>query len=104
MSRAASAPPRRRVRSGCTRAGRLPKTRSMATPDARLKELLAPERPDPAAVREFLDGLDHSGRMTAVTSLQGIGHQAKLYEIAKSAPPITLEELVPRDLPPLREV
>ena len=53
----------------------------MATPDATLKELLSAERPDAAKVREFLDGLDHAGRMTAVTSLQGLTHQATLYDI-----------------------
>ena len=76
----------------------------MATPDATMKELLGPERPDAAKVREFLDRLDHTGRMTAVTSLQGTSLQAKLYDMAKSAPPVTLAELVPADLPALREV
>jgi len=76
----------------------------MATPDATLKELLAPERPDAAKVRAFLDGLDHAGRMVAVTSLQGTSLQAKLYEMAAPAPPVGLDDLVPRDVSPLREV
>ena len=76
----------------------------MATPDATLKELLAPARPDPAAVRAFLDGLDHAGRMTALVACGGTGPQAKLYELAAGAPPVTLEELVPPDQPPMREV
>jgi hypothetical protein len=76
----------------------------MATPDATLKELLAPARPDPAAVRAFLDGLDHAGRMTALTSCGGTVPQAKLYDLAAGAPPVTLEELVPLDQPPMREV
>jgi len=76
----------------------------MATPDVSLKELLAPERPDAAKVRELLDGLDHSGRMTAITSLSGTTYQAKLYEMSKGAPPVTMEELVPGELGPLREV
>jgi hypothetical protein len=76
----------------------------MATPDATLKELLSPERPDAAKVREFLDGLDHAGRMTAVTALQGQTYQAKLYDIARGAPPVTLDQLVPADFPALREV
>ncbi len=76
----------------------------MATPDVTLKQLLASERPDAAKVREFLDGLDHSGRMTALTALHGQTHQAKLYELAQTAPPVTMPELVPPDVPPLREV
>jgi hypothetical protein len=76
----------------------------MATPDVTLRELLASERPDAAKVREFLDGLDHAGRMTALTSLQGQPLQAKLYAINEQAPPVTLDQLVPADFPALREV
>jgi len=76
----------------------------MATPDATLKELLAPARPDAAAVRTFLDGLGHDARMTALASLHGPSLQAKLYDIAGGAPPVTLEQLVPADQPPMREV
>lgn len=76
----------------------------MATPESTLKELLAPERPDAQQVRAFLDGLDHAGRMAALTSLHGVGAQAKLYDMARDAPPVTLDELVPPDAPPLREV
>jgi hypothetical protein len=76
----------------------------MATPDATMKELLAPARPDPARLREFLDGLDHAGRMTAVTSLGGTALQARLYDAAAAAPPVTLADLVPPDAPALREV
>jgi hypothetical protein len=76
----------------------------MATPETTLRELLATNRPDPAALSAFLDGLDHAGRMQAVTSLQGTALQAKLYDAAKAAPPVTLMELVPADAPPLREV
>ena len=76
----------------------------MATPDATLKALLEPAQPEPAAVRAFLDGLDHAGRMTALASLSGTTWQAKLYDLAAGAPAVTLDELVPPDLPPLREV
>jgi len=76
----------------------------MASPEATLKELLAPERPEPAKVRAFLDGLDHAARMQAITALQGQSLQARLYAMAELAPPVTLEELVPRDYPALREV
>jgi hypothetical protein len=76
----------------------------MATPDVTLKALLAPAQPDPAKIRELLDGLDHAARMTAVTSLQGTELQAKLYEACKAAPPVTLDQLVPADYPALREV
>jgi hypothetical protein len=76
----------------------------MATPDATLKELLAPERPDARKVADFLDGLQHGDRMTAITSLQGTKEQGKLYEINEGAPPVTLDELVPPDMAALREV
>ena len=76
----------------------------MATPDATLKELLAPERPDAAKIAAFLDGLDHGGRMTAITALQGTKEQAKLYDINAGAPAVTMAELVPVETPPLREV
>ena len=76
----------------------------MATPDATLKELLAPERPDAAKIAAFLDGLDHGGRMTAITALQGTKEQAKLFDINAGAPAVTMAELVPVETPPLREV
>jgi len=76
----------------------------MATHNVTLKDLLAPERPEAAQVRAYLDGLDHAGRMTAVTALQGGALQAKLYAMAAAAPPVTLEDLVPNDWPALREV
>jgi hypothetical protein len=76
----------------------------MATPDTMLKELLAPVRPDAAKVGAFLDGLDHTGRMTALVSLQGPSLQAKLYEIAAGAPAVMLDQLVPVDHAPMREV
>ena len=72
----------------------------MATPDATLKELLAAERPDAAKIAAFLDGLDHGGRMTAITALQGQKEQAKLYEINANAPAVTMAELVPVETPP----
>jgi len=76
----------------------------MAMPDATLKELLAPERPDATKVRALLDGLDHAGRMAALTALQGTAWQAKLYDMAQSGAPVTREDLVPPNLPPMREV
>jgi hypothetical protein len=76
----------------------------MASPEATLRELLAPERPDAAKVRAFLDGLDHAGRMAAITSLNGTALQAKLYAMVEGAPAVTLDELVPQDQPALREV
>ena len=42
--------------------------------------------------------------MTALTSLQGVGFQAKLYDMARDAPAVTLDELVPRDMAPLRDI
>jgi hypothetical protein len=76
----------------------------MASPEASLKTLLAVEHPDPAAIRVCLDGLDHAGRMAALGALGGPTLQAKLYAAAGGAPPVTLDELVPPDVLPLREV
>lgn len=76
----------------------------MPTPDATLAGLLSAERPDAAKVREFLDGLDHAGRMAAITSLQGLALQAKMYEMVAGAPTVTRTELVPQEMEPLREV
>jgi len=76
----------------------------MATPDTTLQQILTPPRPDPSAVSTFLDRLDHAGRMQAITSLQGPAFQAKLYDAAATAPPVTLAELVPTSMPALREV
>jgi hypothetical protein len=76
----------------------------MASPDIELDALLAAERPDPAKVAELLDGLDHAGRMTAIASLRGVAPQAKLYELAATAPPVTRDELVPPEVEELREV
>jgi hypothetical protein len=76
----------------------------MPSPEATLKELLAAERPDRARVAEFLDGLDHAGRMAALSSLGGTTYQAKLFEAAADAPAVTRSDLVPEDWPRLREV
>jgi hypothetical protein len=79
-------------------------TNGTAAPGDRLRALLAPERPDPAAIAAHLDGLSHPDRVAAVQSLGGAKLQARLYAAASSATPVTLADLVPPDAPPLREV
>lgn len=76
----------------------------MPTPTERVRALL--ERP--ATTREeiaaFLDGLSASERLEAVRACGGPGPQRRLYELAAGAPRVTVDELVPPDLSPLREV
>lgn len=74
------------------------------TASDRLRALLDPERPDPAEVAHFLDGLSHADRVTATQSLGGTKAQARLYQAAAGAHPVTLADLVPPDAAPLREV
>ncbi|MFN8543684.1 MAG: hypothetical protein U0807_05700 [Candidatus Binatia bacterium] len=76
----------------------------MATAARRLRELLEAQPPDAAAIRAFLDGLSHAERLEAIRALGGAGVQRRLWEAAKDAPRVTLDQLVPRDAGPLREV
>src|SRR5262249_61908030 len=77
---------------------------TMAIPAQRLQELLAAERPDREAIAAHLDALDHGGRMEAVTSLGGPRAQGRLWDAATGTTPVGLADLVPPDLPPLREI
>jgi hypothetical protein len=58
---------------------------------------------DVAQVGQWLDGLSAAGRLAAVRSLTGAA-QARLYEAAKSVRKLRLEDLVPADVEPMREV
>jgi len=54
-------------------------------------------------IAEYLDRLSPDHRWHEVRQLGG-SDQARLYELAESAPPITLEHFAPPDRPDLREV
>ena len=73
-------------------------------PGPRLVELLRAARPEPGEIAAFLDGLGHDGRIEAMSALSGPGLQGRLYAAAEGAPRVTLTELVPPDIQPLREV
>jgi hypothetical protein len=76
----------------------------MPTPSERLRTVL--ERPETSGpeVAAFLDGLSGADRLEAVRACGGPRRQRRLYELAAAAPRLTVDELVPPDLPPLREV
>ena len=76
----------------------------MSTPATRLQELLAQDRVAPAETAAFLDGLSHADRMDALLSLQGPRLQRKLYAMGSEHPRVTIDQLVPPDMAPLREV
>ena len=76
----------------------------MSTAATRLQDLLQKDPVAPAEVAALLDGLSHTDRMDALNSLQGPRLQRKLYAIGTQHPRVTIDQLVPPDAPPLREV
>jgi hypothetical protein len=60
-------------------------------------------RIDMAELGLWLDGLTPSARLASIRSLTGLA-QARLYEAAKGVRKLKLEDLVPADVEPLREV
>ncbi len=76
----------------------------MASAAERLQTPLRVERPDREVIAEQLDRMSHGERLEAIRSLGGARAQARLWEAAAAAPAVTLDDLVPPDLPPLREV
>jgi hypothetical protein len=54
-------------------------------------------------IAAYLDGLAPDHRLHEVRQLGG-ADQARLYDLAKDGPPITLEHFAPKDRPTLREV
>src|SRR5262245_44469079 len=71
---------------------------------SRLVELLGSEHPSRQEIAALLDGLDRQRRMEEVTALAGPGLQGRLYAAAGDAPRVGLDDLVPPDYQPLREV
>ena len=76
----------------------------MASPDEGLRALLDRPATTGAEVAAFLDALSTTDRLTAVRGSGGTAPQRRLWELAAGAPRVTVDELVPPDLPPLREV
>ena len=71
---------------------------------ARFRDLVRAEPPDRRAIAAFLDGLSHGERVAAIRALGGVRLQSRLWAAVADAPRVMLEELVPPDAPPLREV
>ena len=76
----------------------------MASAAERLQAPLQVERPDRDEIAEQLDRMSPGERLEAIRSLGGGRAQARLWEAAANAPVVTLDDLVPPDMPPLREV
>lgn len=60
----------------------------------RLDQLLSDTATTPQQLAEFLDGLDHNGRMEAMNSTSK-AQQKRIWEIAEGAPPIEMAHFVP---------
>lgn len=76
----------------------------MSTAATRLQDLLNQPATTSGDVSELLDGLSHAGRMEAIYSLSGPRLQRRLYELGADLPRVTLDQVVPPDATPLREV
>ena len=76
----------------------------MATSADRLRTLLEAPSTSREELASWLDGLAGSDRLDAVRACGGPRFQRRLYELAAGAPPVSLDEIVPPDLAPLREV
>jgi hypothetical protein len=70
----------------------------------RLHALLERPATSREEVASFLDGLSAADRLEVVRACGGARIQRRLYELAAGAPPVSIDEIVPPDLPPLREV
>ena len=68
-----------------------------------LRALLGDEAADLRVIEEYLDSLEHPGRLTAIRSL-GRAHQARLFGAAKGHRAITLDDIVDANRPAMEEV
>jgi len=71
---------------------------------SRLAELLTGDAPDREEIAAYLDRLTHAGRLAEITALGGPALQGRLFAAVASAARVSLADLVPPDLEPLREV
>src|SRR5689334_3011343 len=62
------------------------------------------DQPRSRAIQVFLDGLPRATRVEALTSLVGPRLQSQFYAALVDAPRVKLVDLVPSEVPPLREV
>lgn len=76
----------------------------MTTAATRLQETIARDDVSPAEIAALLDPLSHADRIDALGSLQGPRFQRKLYAIGGKSLRVTIDDIVPPDAPPLREV
>jgi hypothetical protein len=70
----------------------------------RLHRLLEEPETSREEVASVLDGLASADRLEAVHACGGARLQRRLYELVAGAPPVSIDEIVPPDLAPLREV
>jgi len=75
----------------------------MSRAGERLVDLIRATPRDADAIAEHLDGLAAGERLEAVSTLGGPELQRRLYAAVAGRAPVTLDELVPPDAPPLRE-
>ncbi len=76
----------------------------MRQPAERLTEMVLRDQPRSRAIQVFLDGLPRATRVEALTSLVGPRLQSQFYGALVDAPRVKLVDLVPPEVPPLREV
>ena len=69
-----------------------------------LADLLQAERLDRTGIAAYLDALPPGERLDAIRSLAGPARQRRLWTAVADAPRVTLDDLVPADTAPLREV
>lgn len=69
----------------------------------RLTEMLSNDRADIVQIAAYLDGLDAVSRKREALSLRR-PHQRRLFDAAKGFRAMTLEDMVPADVPAMREV
>lgn len=67
-----------------------------------VREMLSGE-PDMKAIESHLDSLDSDRRVEEIRAL-GRSHQARLFASARGHRPITLDDIVPPECPPMTEV
>lgn len=76
----------------------------MTSAVTRLQEIIGRDGATAGEIAAYLDPLSHADRMEALTALQGPRLQRKLYAIGDQNPRVTIEQLIPPDATPLREV
>ncbi|MBI2060417.1 MAG: hypothetical protein HYT87_11665 [Nitrospirae bacterium] len=68
-----------------------------------IQDFLGKEKIDMKGLAAYLDGLDHPTRLREVRTLTA-KQQAALFEAAKGFRPLSLDDFVPKNIPPLKPV